>query len=29
MERVALALFAHHGVDVAAWPAPVRKALWG
>lgn len=29
MERVALALFAHHGVDVATWPASVRKALWG
>ncbi len=29
MERVALALFAHHGVDVSAWPASVRKALWG
>ena len=29
MERVALALFKHHGLDVKAWPAPVRKALWG
>ena len=29
MERVALALFKHHGFDTKAWPAPVRKALWG
>jgi seryl-tRNA synthetase len=29
MERVALALFAHHGLDVAQWPTPVRQALWG
>jgi seryl-tRNA synthetase len=29
MERVALALFKHHGLDVADWPEPVRKALWG
>jgi seryl-tRNA synthetase len=29
MERVALALFAHHGTDVTQWPAPVRQALWG
>jgi len=29
LERVALALFKHHGLDVAAWPTGVRKALWG
>ena len=29
MERVALALFKHHGFDTKAWPVPVRKALWG
>lgn len=29
LERVALALFKHHGLDTAAWPAGVRKALWG
>ena len=29
MERVALALFKHHGLDVDTWPSPVRKALWG
>lgn len=29
MERVALALFRHHGLDVKGWPAPVRAALWG
>ncbi len=29
MERVALALFKHHGLDVTAWPRPVRKLLWG
>ena len=29
LERVALALFRHHGLDVADWPAPVRQALWG
>jgi seryl-tRNA synthetase len=29
MERVALALFRHHGFDVEAWPASVRAALWG
>lgn len=28
MERVALALFAHHGLDVALWPEPVRANLW-
>lgn len=29
MERVALALFRHHGFDPASWPAPVRAVLWG
>ena len=29
MERVALALFRHHGFDTAQWPASVRKVLWG
>ena len=29
MERVTLALFKHHGLDTAAWPDGVRKALWG
>jgi seryl-tRNA synthetase len=29
LERIALALFAHHGLDVKAWPTSVRKALWG
>ncbi|PTW62727.1 seryl-tRNA synthetase [Breoghania corrubedonensis] len=29
LERIALALFAHHGLDTADWPEPVRKALWG
>lgn len=29
LERVALALFRHHGLDVADWPASVREALWG
>jgi seryl-tRNA synthetase len=29
MERVALALFKHHGFETKDWPAPVRKALWG
>jgi len=27
MERIVLALFKHHGFDVAAWPAEVRSAL--
>lgn len=27
-ERVILALLKHHGTDVKAWPAAVRKALW-
>lgn len=29
MERVALALFRHHGPDIEGWPAEVRKILWG
>lgn len=29
MERVALALFRHHGFDVAEWPEAVRAVLWG
>jgi seryl-tRNA synthetase len=29
LERVALALFRHHGPDVATWPVKVRDALWG
>ena len=29
MERVALALFKHHGLEVEAWPRAVRAALWG
>ena len=29
MERVALALFRHHGFDVAEWPDAVRTVLWG
>lgn len=29
MERVALALFKHHGFETKAWPAAVRAALWG
>ncbi len=28
MERVALALFKHHGLDVEAWPRSVRAVLW-
>jgi seryl-tRNA synthetase len=28
MERLALALFRHHGLDVEQWPQPVRDALW-
>lgn len=28
LERVALALFRHHGPDVAAWPAAARAVLW-
>ncbi|MGV1897899.1 amino acid--[acyl-carrier-protein] ligase [Agrobacterium vitis] len=29
LERIALALFHHHGLDVKAWPQSVRTALWG
>lgn len=29
MERLALALFKTHGLDVDLWPGPVRRALWG
>ncbi len=29
LERIALALFARHGLDTADWPTPVRKVLWG
>ncbi|WP_346915608.1 amino acid--[acyl-carrier-protein] ligase [uncultured Roseibium sp.] len=29
LERIALALFRHHGFDVETWPEGVRKALWG
>ncbi|SON57465.1 Amino acid-[acyl-carrier-protein] ligase [Hartmannibacter diazotrophicus] len=29
LERVALALFRHHGLDVKTWPKPVRETLWG
>lgn len=28
LERVALALLWRHGMDVAAWPGPVRDRLW-
>ena len=28
MERLTLALFRHHGLDVEEWPRPVRDALW-
>ena len=29
LERIALALFHHHGLDVDQWPQSVRAALWG
>ena len=29
LERIALALFHRHGLEVAQWPAKVREALWG
>jgi seryl-tRNA synthetase len=29
MERIALALFKHHGFHVDLWPANVRDTLWG
>jgi seryl-tRNA synthetase len=28
-ERITLALFRTHGLDAAAWPAEVRRELWG
>lgn len=28
LERLAIALFRHHGPHTAAWPAAVREALW-
>ena len=27
MDRLAVALFAHHGLDLAQWPASTRRAL--
>ncbi|RCW20788.1 seryl-tRNA synthetase [Ciceribacter lividus] len=29
LERIALALFHHHGLDTEQWPVSVRRALWG
>ncbi len=29
LERITLALFRHHGLEVEAWPKAVRKVLWG
>ncbi|HKU00889.1 MAG TPA: amino acid--[acyl-carrier-protein] ligase [Paraburkholderia sp.] len=29
MERITLALFKHHGLDVNSWPDEVRAVLWG
>jgi seryl-tRNA synthetase len=29
MDRIALALLKHHGLDLQAWPKAVRKTLWG
>jgi seryl-tRNA synthetase len=29
LERLALALFRHHGLDANAWPEKVRAVLWG
>jgi seryl-tRNA synthetase len=29
MERITLALFRHHGLDVNVWPDDVRALLWG
>ena len=29
LERLALALFKHHGLDVQGWPSGVRGLLWG
>ena len=28
LERCVMALFRHHGCDVAAWPKPIRDRLW-
>jgi seryl-tRNA synthetase len=28
LERIALALFAEHGLDVEGWPEEVRRELW-
>jgi seryl-tRNA synthetase len=28
LERIVLALFRHHGLDPAQWPAPTRDRLW-
>jgi seryl-tRNA synthetase len=29
LERITLALFKHHGLDIEAWPAEARQVLWG
>ncbi|MFI4991343.1 MAG: amino acid--[acyl-carrier-protein] ligase [Solirubrobacterales bacterium] len=29
LERITLALFRAHGLEVAAWPGPTRSELWG
>ncbi|MCX7304367.1 MAG: amino acid--[acyl-carrier-protein] ligase [Hyphomicrobiales bacterium] len=29
LERIALALFRHHGLETENWPTNVRKVLWG
>jgi len=29
LERLTLALFRHHGLEVNGWPSGVRRALWG
>ncbi len=29
LERIALALFKHHGLETEDWPEHVRRALWG
>ena len=28
LERLTIALFRHHGLEIAAWPAAVRQELW-
>jgi seryl-tRNA synthetase len=28
LERITLALFKHHGLDIEAWPAQAREVLW-